>query len=335
MTLNDSIKLIKFGIAKETVPGTAETTPDEYVYLINDETIKVNRTFDTLKPSSQRDLMLSTALGYTTAIRPQIWALPNINGFGHFLTGAIGLDTPTQLGGTTAYKHTITLTDILPSYTIWNKAGIFEKKTVYNQVNRLTINSPQNRTVTCTAEFVGGKITTCSDFGSPTYTTTNPFKSSMGVLTFGQSGAKVRTNLTEFNITIDNGIRIEEGLVHGQYYPVNVMSGDRVVSGDLTFWMENDDEALRFWEGVDTQPTASEPVETPGLVALDAKWTGTVIDGSYHYELEFAMDKVQLTAFDYITTGTRIAGKATWQAVKGTGTNLLVGYLTNTRSTAY
>jgi hypothetical protein len=38
MTLCDSKKLIRFGIAKETIQGTPETAPDEYVYLVNDET---------------------------------------------------------------------------------------------------------------------------------------------------------------------------------------------------------------------------------------------------------------------------------------------------------
>ena len=47
------------------------------------------------------------------------------------------------------------------------------------------------------------------------------------------------------------------------------------------------------------------------------------------------MDNMQLTAFDYEFGGNRIAGKAEFQAVVGTGSNLLLGYLTNTRTTAY
>lgn len=336
MTVSDSQKLVKFAIAKESVPGTAETAPDEYVYLVNDEVIKVNRTFDTLKPSSQRDLALSAPLGYSTSIRPQIWALPNLNGFGHLLNGAIGTDISAQQGGTVAYLHTMSLANILNSYTIWSKTGIYERKSTYNQVNRFTLNSPQNKEVMATTEFVGGRVVAATDFGSATYSTSDPFKSSMGALVFGQAGAKSRTNMTEFNMVIDNGIRPEEGLVHGQYYPLNVIAGNRTITGDLTFWMEDDDENQRFWEGVDTDPTATEPATTPGLVALEAKWIGAqILSTGYYYTLDLVMDKVQLNNFDYITTGNRIAGKASFTAVKGTGSNLLVGYLTNTRSAIY
>ena len=337
MTLTDSMKLIKLAIEKEVTPGTAGTVPDEYVYLINDETIKVNRTFDTMKPSSQRDLVLSAPLGYSTSIRPQIWALPTSNGFGHFLTGAIGSDNSTQQGGTTAYLHTISLTDtILPSYTIWSKSGLFEKKSTYNQINRLTINSPQNKEVTCTAEFVGGKVVSGgSDFGAATYSVLDPFKSSMGSLVFGGALDKVRSNLTEFNLVIDNGIRPEEGLVHGKYYPSNIIAGNRTITGDLTFWMEDDIENVRFWDGL-TAPVATEPGDTPQLISLEATWTGGQIASTgYYYTLDFTMDKVQLNNFDYITTGNRIAGKASFTAVKGSGTNLLKGYLTNARAAAY
>jgi len=337
MTLTDSMKLIKFAIEKETVPGTPGTVPDEYVYLINDETIKVNRTFDTMKPSSQRDLVLSAPLGYSTSIRPQIWALPSSNGFGHFLTGAIGSDVSGQQGGTTAYLHTISLSDtILNSYTLWSKAGIFEKKSTYNQVNRLTINSPQNKELTCTAEFVGGKVVSGgSDFGAASYSVLDPFKSSMGVLVFGGGSDKVRSNLTEFNLVIDNGIRPEEGLVHGKYYPSNIIAGNRTITGDLTFWMEDDIENQRFWDGL-TAPTATEPGDTPALIPLQAEFIGSQIASTgYYYTLDLVMDMIQLNNFDYVTTGNRIAGKASFTAVKGSGTNLLKAYLTNARSAAY
>ena len=337
MTLTDSMKLIKFAIEKETVPGTVGTTPDEYVYLVNDETIKVNRTFDTMKPSSQRDLVISAPLGYSTSIRPQIWAMPQTNGLGHFLTGAIGSDSQAQQGGTTAYLHTISLTDtILPSYTIWSKSGIYEKKSTYNQINRLTINSPQNKEITVTAEFVGGKVVSGgSDFGSASYSTLDPFKSSMGSLLFGNADDKVRSNMTEFNLVIDNGIRPEEGLVHGKYYPSNIIAGNRTITGDLSFWMEDDEENTRFWDGL-TDPTATEPGDTPALIALECEWIGGQIASTgYYYTLDLVMDKVQLNNFDYVATGNRIAGKASFTAIKGTGTNLLKGYLTNARSTAY
>jgi hypothetical protein len=335
MTLCDSIKLIKFGLAKETTQGTPEDSPDEYAYLVNDETIKFNRAFDELNPASSRDLVLSTGLGYTTAISPQIWALPVANCLGHFLTGAMGKDTSSQQGTTTAYKHTISLEDCLPSYTVWTKSGIFERKSTNNKINTLTINSPQNKTVSVTANFLGGRAVASTDFGDPTYTTLNPFKSSMGTITFGQSGAAVQSNITEFNLTIDNGIQIDEGIVHGQYYPYNVQSGDRVISGDLSFWMEDDDEAMRFFEGVNTDPTATEIEENPGMVSLNVKFIGPEIVSPYNYELELDMDSVVLSTFEYTTSGTRIGGRTSFRAVKGTATNLLVAYLTNTASSDY
>jgi hypothetical protein len=99
--------------------------------------------------------------------------------------------------------------------------------------------------------------------------------------------------------------------------------------------MEDDDEAQRFFEGVETDPTAVEIAENPGLVSLNTKFTGPSIATPYNYELEFDMDSVVLSAFEYTTNGTRIGGRTSFRAVKGTGTNLLVAYLTNTRSTDY
>jgi len=335
MTLADSQKLIKMAIAKETTPGTAETTPDSYVYLTNTPQIKVNRNFEMLKPASHRDVVLSTANGYTTSLTAEVWGMP-VSVIGHMMAGAFGSCSAAQQGGTIAYKHTFSLADTLNSYTIWHKTGISETKSTYNQVNKLTINSPQNKVVNFSADFVGGRVVTTTDFGAASYSSVNPFKSQMGSLTFGQAGATVRTNMTDFQMVIDNGINIDEGIVHGQRYPNTVIAGDRKVTGSLTFWMPDNDEGQRFWEGVDTDPSATEPAETPGLVTLTSvKWTGPTISGAYNYELEFAMDNMQLTAFDYEFGGNRIAGKAEFQAVVGTGSNLLLGYLTNTRTTAY
>ena len=287
MTDNNSQNLEEFAICYESTPGTAETEPQVWMLVTdNSGAINVVRKFDNRRTSGTRDNITSIPHGYHTESTLEVFGLPTANGLGQFLTGALGADSATvdPSGGNVAV-HVITPSNTLPSWTVWAKNQVIEQKTWGCQVNRLTLNSPQDEVVTFSVDLVGMDINSGVDdgnFANASYANTSTicaaFTSKDCTVTFLDSGSNLRNTMTDFSATFDNGITVDEGITHGSVTPRDIIAGDREVSGSMTFWDDDADILKAFWSGGDSDPTATKPAECPSLCALTLDWQSSDIE---------------------------------------------------------
>ncbi len=256
MVWTDSIKVIATGIAYEETAGTAETAPQEYTYINNDGVLNCPRDFDEFTAHSSRAVTFSVPKAYHTTGSFASWVFPETNGFGYWLSGALGTDgTPTK-HGTLTYIHQIDVANSqIPSYTLWMKTGVYEYKSTNNQIASLTIDQAKNSVLSATVNTIGSGLTTTTDFGTASYVTdaNDCFTSQKAYVLWDDTWI---TNVSNLSITIDNGIDPEEPKVMGKEYADHILAGARKVTGNATVFVEDTTQIEDYW-GSATGPTAS------------------------------------------------------------------------------
>lgn len=279
MAWTDSIKVIKTGIAYESTAGTAETAPQEYTYINNDGVLNCPREFDEFVAHSSRSVTFSVPKAYHTTGSFSSWVFPETNGFGYWLSGALGTDgTPTQ-HGTLPYIHTISAASTqIPSYTMWMKTGVYEYKSSNNQVSRLTLNQAKNSVLSATVDTIGSEMVVTTDFGSASYVTdaNDCFTSQKAYVNWGDtptaSGDTWSTNMSDLTLTIDNGIDPNEPKILGKTFADHILAGRRSVTGSATMFIESTAEIEDYWG------SATGPAAITTTVPLRFTWWSDTIE---------------------------------------------------------
>ncbi len=185
------------------------------------------------------------------------------------LNAAYGLDTISTLGTSGAYQHDFTLSDTIVILTKWEKTQIYEVKTRLCALKNLVVDTPNDKATMITANFEGGLTVDSSDFGSATYMDETDqckiIRAKMWTLALGAESEEIRSLLNKF--------KLEIGLNPKLYVPAGADDPRQAVGGKRTFKLTldvgplvNDDELMRYRDGLNTTPAATSHQTCPGLL---------------------------------------------------------------------
>lgn len=168
---------------------------------------------------------------------------------------------------TDVYRHTFTPADIPEVATMWSQEKAGELKAGDVVCNKLDFKIDQNKEMQVTADLKGGSVEISSDMGTPTASdypaaedSDSIFRSGIATLVYGETGAAIRTNLRSFNISIDRGIKPEEGRTQDTVANVNMYPEINRLILEMEFLLTSLAELQRSWDGKDaTAPDATSP----------------------------------------------------------------------------
>lgn len=168
---------------------------------------------------------------------------------------------------TDVYRHTYAPADIPEVATFWSQEKAGESKSGDVVCNRLEFAVPQQGVMKVTADLKGGSYILSSDMGTPTAAdypaaedSDSVFRSGVATLVYGETGAAIRTNLRTIDISIDRGIKPEEGRTQDKVSNANMYPETNRLTLEMEFLLTSLAELQRSWDGKDaTAPTATSP----------------------------------------------------------------------------
>jgi len=326
MTINDSISRSSgFAVAEESVAGTAETAPDVYEYLISDPGL--NPVQNTLIHRSilSRSAYNASVASYHMEGNLDVLADPD-SLMGWLLKWGLGSVASVQQGATTAYKHTYTAGDTLPTFTTWFKRGGSQQiKIPYCMIKSLTFNQAVDAVLSMSAAFVGKTENITTDFGTESYSQVIPFANSN--LTVSIAGTP-STAAHASSITIDNGIDVAMGRVHGSLFYNSLVPGNRTITGSFSLYFNDDTEYQRFWGDV----AATTPSGVVDSVALVFHWDSGIDAGTATpYALDIEIPAAIYTSNSVNISGTRVVQTLGFESISD-GTSDIDVYLINKKT---
>lgn len=265
------------GWGEETTWGTPVTI-SKFLEIVSESlTLDAQRQYsNTIRNtrSRQKQLYIATRRGIGGDVNFEFLVL----GLGQWIKHALGSVTSAQQGGTAAYLHTFTLTDVLP-------VGLtleVERQAQYHtytgcRVTSLTLEAAVDQILRMTASVVGKDETISASGASPTFPSANE------LLVFTQGIFKidtVETSIREFRVTIDNRIRDDDYRL-GSMTRASLDARARQVSGSFRMPYEAVAQYQKFRDF------------TPA--ALNLKFTGSLISGAYYNALEIELPVVYYT----------------------------------------
>jgi hypothetical protein len=195
---------------------------------------------------------------------------------GELLYGVFGSVSSAQQGGTSAYLHTFSPADSLPSYTV--RIGVEQTERVLPGclIEALTVKFKHDDVVKAYAEVLSGFPETKASIGSPTLSSLQAFDmtDTSAVLTIG--GVSKRSVVYDLEVTVKNNIPFDRGALDGRTFSVK-RYGQREVTGKLSAYFDDTAEYDRFIAGSEFN------------LAITA--VGAEIAGGYKYQLGFELRK--------------------------------------------
>lgn len=277
-----SIEAQRFGLKKEAVRGTAETTPDKWYPF-----------------SKGTELTYSLGLLENDVYKGDPTLLPPIAGpksgsgkvklpldpqtCGEFFRSLLGGVSSAQQGGSAAYKHTITNNAGIqkPSYTFFMDYGIDVKKYNLGVVKKVSLSSGVDNLGTLEADVLFKSEVTGS-IGSPTFPTSR-------YLAFNQMDFKIagtsNTDVKDWSIEIDNGATGIRTLNLSQDVNDIVAPGKLDIKGGFTIYFQNETERNKFLANT--------------AVALRLLAVGPLIAATYYYTVDVNIYEAHYTAFPF------------------------------------
>jgi hypothetical protein len=241
--------------AKYTVKIAVKSTPDTYVFKKDSgaySTPAVNIVAGT--PIALGDGVTATFTTATGHTADDVWEIKVFNSL--------------------AYRHTFLPADIPPAATFWQQERAGELKAGDVVCNKLAMKIANNKEMQATADLIGGSIAIVSDMGTPVAAdypdaedSDKIFRSGLFTLNYGQSGAAVRTNMRDINISIDRGINPDEGRTQDKVSNANMYTEKNELQLELEFLLTSLEELQRSWDGItSTAPSATSPDWTATLL---------------------------------------------------------------------
>lgn len=225
------------GVAKEATPGTAMAAPTLYV-----------PTKTTFKGGKKREYLneergdRNSNYGVVDSIRQ---SAVNIKGpwyndaLGYFLYGAMGVDTPTQPNAGTAptvWKHSFSLGDIPPSFTMFRSLDTKAYYVPYSVVEKFKLNfASEGKLLEMEADMLGLYAQPIASPPTPSYSSLLPFAGYLPTITLASG---VSTDIIELALEFDQKVTL--------WYPANgsqdfitVYFGERKLTGSFTARFDN------------------------------------------------------------------------------------------------
>jgi hypothetical protein len=281
------------GIAKEAIPGTY-VAPVRYLPYsqldfdpgITDEPLKVH----TGRRGSEYKMMRTSAEPKGSLQMP---AWPE-NGLEDAFLGALGSVSSAQQGATTAYTHTFTESNSLPTFSITKWAGSLGEPQAYAgcMVNSLKLDYTSGSPVNMSVEYLTNSVDFSKSAPTQTYASSSPFTFNDFTCSLGDYGVlpTANSNVSTASIEINNNIH-ELMTANKKMEPDVKIPGQLEVTGRIEFPFGNLDEYKRYLGGSTTANNVNDII-TDRAITLNL--TGANIASTYNYDLTITLPKVNL-----------------------------------------
>jgi hypothetical protein len=292
------------GIARETTAGTAVTTPT--LFIPSKSTMKGTRKTVSLdEERGTRDAVfgvLNTTQEGAVDVKGNFY--PDTHGY--FLLGALGAVSSASVA-TGVYKHTFSLADVPPSFTLMKSYDAVTYYMPYSVVEKFSIKIVSEGKLvemdTSLKSLFPVKLGTTAP--TPTYSGVHPFIGYAPTLTVGGSST---TDIDDLSVEFDQKITL--------WYPAGGVPdwttayfGERSVKVDFTARFDTDTNYLKFVNG------------TIDTVQIDVK--GDLINTTYYDEFFLELPYVHYDSAEHDLGKDNVLVKMKGQAFNG-GANGLI-----------
>ena len=280
---------LNYGIKVEAVSGTPETAPGVYVLLGAESRPKNTKGTGQRQVYGTPDPVLPWRKPETTDLSLPFLPLVEDNGLGELLLAHFGSDDlGNQYGTTGAYPHVFTRAAPFKTLTIWSHDGIQDKKMRMMAPDTFTLNvNRDDGDVQPVFDMKGADMYNASDFGSAQYldleaAQPKALNALQARLEWGQPGAAIRDtwSMIKFASKLNTvfGVNSKDGLhIAGSGSPQLVTSSKIDTTIDLDFIDTDGEEMQRWYEGVNTDPTATVQHDNAGLIDYQFTLFGNII----------------------------------------------------------
>lgn len=276
------IEAQRFGLKKEAVRGTAETTPTKWYPVLKGTEMKYELGLlenDVLKGDPT---MMPPIAGAKTGAGKVALPLDSQTCV-EFLRSLLGGVSSVQQGGSAAYKHTITLSPSYqkPPYTFFLDYGIDVKKYSLGIVKKVSLGGGVDSLGKFEADVLFKSEATGS-IGSPTFPTQKYL--AFNTMDFKIAGTS-NTDVKEWNIEIDNGASGLKTLNLSQDVSDIVTTGKVDIKGGFTIYFSTEAERTKFLANT--------------AVAIRMLAVGPLIAATYYHTVDINIYEAHYTAFPF------------------------------------
>lgn len=309
--------LLRVGLAKESVRGTAESSPGSWIAVHPDS--RMNYSAILLPDTSLRGTMSKWADAVVATQGDGIIKFPlRASDVGEFVHMLMGDPSSAQQGGTSAYLHTFTqASTLLPqSYTVFMDRNIGVLK--YNGCNvaelKVTGTPEDFIMVEASMMFLGEAS---GSIGSPSYVESEEL--TWQHVTFNIAGSS-NTEVKSFEFSLKNGL-FRKRVTAQSAAPEQLVATEYSADCNFVVYFENTTERDKFIAGT--------------VTSIEAVIAGDTIASTYKYTLEILLDDFVYTAFPWGVEDGLIAAQVVGHAVYDTSNTRLFRVRVTNIATAY
>jgi hypothetical protein len=296
------------GLALETTPGTAITTPVRYIPCKS--TIKAERKPEyTDDDRNSRDANFTVTYGtrkggvdvkgnwYNDACATLLYAL----------MGGYAVSQPDATHVPTVYKHTFSMADVPPTYTLVKSYATETYYASYSALEKFSLKFSADKTLEYDASFTTRfPLTTTQP--SPAFTTLQAFPGYAGTFTLTTLGAST-TDIIDFDIAVEQKI---DTWTPGSGTPdyVSLYFGERKVTGGFTARFDVNTLAANWRNTTDDSLT----FDIQGALIANSGSSGTPPNTNYNQELNISLPIISYDSFDWDESKVNVTVKVKFTA---------------------
>lgn len=297
-----SIEAQRFGLKKEAVRGTAETTPDKWYPFLKGTEFNYALGLldqDVIKGNPSRMAPIAGAKSGTGKVKLLLDSQTCVEFFRSLLGGL----SSAQQGGSAAYKHTIVNNAGIqkPPYTFFLDYGIDVKKYSLGVVKKMALASGVDNLATMEADILFKSEVTGS-IGSPSFPTAKIM--SFNMIDFKIAGTS-NTDVKDWSIEIDNGAAPHRTLSLSQDASDIIAAGPLDIKGGFTIYFQNETERAKFLANT--------------AVTIRVLAVGPLIAASYYNTVDINIYEAHYKAFPFGEDQGLLAAKVEFVGCYSTG----------------
>lgn len=298
----------RWGLAKETVRLTAETTPTAWFSV--DKSSEINHRLELLENNGLRGVKANFPA--TPGIKVTEGKVQNplrVSAIAYFVNMILGAPTTTVAEIGAAYKHSFTLPSGIqpPTYTMFVDRGLAIKKYNGCAVKKFGLKASPNGLISHESDIVGLTEAT-GVIGTPSYADEgNP-------LAFNHASVKVggvaNLDIKEWAFSIDSGAFAKRVMSGSQVAADILAPAPLKVDGSYTIYFENETERAKFLLATSN--------------SLEFHIEGDLIAGASKETLDLHLPKVLYKAYPYGEADNMLAAQVTFEAAYDLATSKLL-----------
>jgi hypothetical protein len=313
-----SIEQQQFGLKKEAVRGTGETTPTKWYPVEKDTSMEYS-----LK------LIKDQALRGTVEEFPQVAGVKEGKGkvkfpmdpqmMGEFLNSLLGSVSSVQQAATIAYQHTFLKSNSLQhqAYTFFMDRGLDVQAYSLGTVKKMIITGSVDGLIMVENDVLF-KGESTQGIGSPAYPTQH--YQAFNNVNFKIGGAS-NTDVKNWQIHIDNNAQVHRTMSQSQDVSDILCRHKLIAGGSFTIFFQNETERAKFLANT--------------VQSLEVVMTGGLIASTYAYLLDILFPQIHYTAYPYHDVDGLLGANVQFEAVYDATATKVLSILLNNTDTAY